>query len=56
MASGFARMLALSRDFRRKAPAITVNGRVVYWAVVRRWPGYKARQKTYAAKKSNFHL
>lgn len=42
MAADFGRMLALKPDYRRLTLPVTVNGRAVYCAVVRRWPGRQA--------------
>jgi len=54
MAGGFTRMLSLSPVFRRLTPLITVNGRAVYCAAVRRWPSRQARQKTDGAIRYHF--
>jgi len=51
MPRGFARMLALSRDFGHLTPAITVSGRAVYCAAVRRWPSRQVRQKSIKQQK-----
>lgn len=40
-------MLSLRPLFRRLTPLITVNGRAVYCAAVRRWPSRQARQVVY---------
>lgn len=47
-------MLALSGDFRRLTPPITVNGRAVYCAAVRRWPSRQARQHCSGRKRQHF--
>jgi len=47
-------MLSLSPVFRRLTPLITVNGRAVYCAAVRRWPSRQARQKTDGAIRYHF--